>query len=85
MFHLWACSCVCNNILVQALSIVGDKRYTTALDNDFEEICAHFQEVLLDTTAKYKNTIRSLRDEQAKGFMQELQEVRFHLQKQICH
>ena len=63
--------------------MVGDKRYTTALDNDNEEICALFQEVLLDTTAKYKSTIRSLRDEQAKGFMQELQEVRFRLRLAI--
>jgi hypothetical protein len=63
--------------------MVGDKRYTTALDNDNEEICALFREVLLDTTAEYKGTIRSLRDEQAKGFMQELQEVRFHLRLAI--
>ena len=83
MFHLWPCSCACNNGLLQALFIVGDERYTTALDNDNKEISALFQEVLLDTTAKYKDTIRSLRDEQAKGFMQELQEVRFHLRLAI--
>ena len=63
--------------------MVGDKRYTIALDNDNEEICVLFQEVLLNTTAKYKNTIHSLRDKQAKGFMQELQEVRFHLRLAI--
>ena len=69
------CSCACNNALLQASLIVGDKGYIAALDDDEEEICALFQEVLLDP--KFKSTIRSLHNEQAKGFMQELQEVRF--------
>ena len=56
---------------------LGDKRFTTALDNDGEEICAVFQEVLLDP--EHKDTIRSLHGEQARSFRQELQEVRFHL------
>jgi hypothetical protein len=47
-----------------------------ALDEDKHEICALFREVLLDS--EDKRTIRSLHDEQAKCFMQVLQEVRFH-------
>ena len=59
----------------------GDDCYTTALDIAGEEICSLFQEVLMNT--KYKSTIRSLHEEQAKGFMQELQEVRFYLRSVI--
>jgi hypothetical protein len=72
---------VCNNARLQASLIVGDNRYTIALDDDGEEICALFQEVLLDR--KYRSAIRSLRKEQARVFMQELQEVRFHLRLAI--
>jgi hypothetical protein len=61
--------------------MVGDNRYTIALDDDVEDICALFQEVLLNS--EHKNTIRSLRGEQAKGFMQELQDVRFRLRLDI--
>jgi hypothetical protein len=56
--------------------MVGDDGYITALDEDEKEICALFQQVLLDS--KDKSTIRSLREEQAKCFMQLLQDVRFH-------
>jgi L-cysteine desulfidase len=56
--------------------MVGDDRYIIALDEDEKEICALFQQVLLDS--EDKSTIRSLREEQAKCFMQVLQEVRFH-------
>jgi hypothetical protein len=55
----------------------GDKGYMNALDEDKNEICALFREVLLDS--EDKSAIRSLREEQAKCFMQVLQEVRFHL------
>ena len=65
-----------NNAYLQASLIVGDEGYTIALDDDGEEMCALFQEVLLDS--KCKSTIRSLRKEQAMCFMQELQEVRFY-------
>ena len=61
--------------------MVGDKGYTIALDDDGEEMCALFQEVLMDR--KYKSTIRTLRKEQARVFMQELQEVRFYLRLTI--
>jgi hypothetical protein len=57
--------------------MVRDYRYIFALDEDEKEICALFREVLLDF--KDKSTIRSLSEEQAKCFMQVLQEVRFHL------
>jgi hypothetical protein len=53
-----------------------DKDYMNALDEDKNEMCALFQEVLLDS--EHKSTIRSLREEQAKCFMQVLQEVRSH-------
>jgi hypothetical protein len=56
--------------------MVGDDGYTIALDEDEKEICALFQQVLLDS--KDKSTIRSLRGEQAKCFMQVLHEVSFH-------
>jgi hypothetical protein len=56
--------------------MVGDDRYIVALDEDEKEICALFQQVLLDSEDKSK--IRSLREEQAKCFMQVLQEVRLH-------
>jgi hypothetical protein len=56
--------------------MVGDDHYIFALDEDENEICALLQQVLLDS--KDKSTIRSLREEQAKCFMQVLQEVRFH-------
>ena len=59
----------------------GENCYTTALDIAGEEICSLFREVLLNS--EYKSTIRSLREEQAKGFMQELQEVRFRLRLAI--
>ena len=72
---------MCNNVPLQASLIFGKDCYTTALDIAGEEICALFQEVLLNS--KYKSTIRSLHEEQAKGFMQELQEVRFHLRLAI--
>ena len=61
--------------------MVGDRGYTIALDEDGEELCALFQKVLMDR--KYKSTIRTLRKEQARVFMQELQEVRFHLKQAI--
>jgi hypothetical protein len=61
--------------------MVGDNRYMNALDEDEKEICARFQEVLLDS--KSKSTIRSLRKEQAKCFMQVLQEVRFRFRLAI--
>jgi hypothetical protein len=57
--------------------MVKDKGYMNALDEDKNEICALFRGVLLDS--EDKSTIRSLREEQAKCFMQVLQEVRFHL------
>jgi hypothetical protein len=72
---------VCSNAHLKASLIFGDDCYTTALDIAGEEICSLFQEVLLNP--KYKTTIRSLHEEQAKGFMQELQEVRFHLRLAI--
>jgi hypothetical protein len=81
MSHIWACSCVCNNARLQASLMVGDNSYTIALDDDGEEICALFREVFLDP--KYKSAVRSLRKEHARGFMQELQEVRFHLRLAI--
>jgi hypothetical protein len=56
--------------------MVGDVHYIIALDEDEKEICALLQQVLLDS--EDKSTIRSLRKEQAKCFMQVLQEVRFH-------
>jgi hypothetical protein len=56
--------------------MVGDKGYMNALDKDKNEICALFRGVLLDS--EDKSTICSLRNEQAKCFMQVLQEVRFH-------
>ena len=56
--------------------MVRDNRYLNALDEDENEICALFRKVLLDS--KDKDTIRSLHEEQAKCFMQVLQEVRFH-------
>jgi hypothetical protein len=61
--------------------MVGDEGYMKALDEDKSEICALFQEVLSDS--EDKSTIRSLREEQAKYFMQVLQEVRFHLRLAI--
>jgi hypothetical protein len=61
--------------------MVRDKGYMNALDEDKNEICALFQEILLDS--KDKSTIRSLRGEQAKWFMQVLQEVRSHLRLAI--
>jgi hypothetical protein len=61
--------------------MVGDDRHIIALDEDENEICALFQQVLLDS--KDKSTIRSLSEEQAKCFMQVLQEVRFHLRLAI--
>ena len=70
-----------NNALLQASLMFGKDCHTKALDDDREEICVLFREVLLDS--KYKSTIRSLREEQAKGFMQELQEVRFYLRSPI--
>jgi hypothetical protein len=81
MFHLGLCSCICNNACSQASLMVGDFRYVVALDEDEKEICALFQQILLDS--KDKSTIRSLRNEQAKCFMQLLQEVRFHLRLAI--
>ena len=51
--------------------------HTTAVNIAGEEICSLFQEVLLNS--KYKSTIRSLHEEQSRGLMQELQEVRFNL------
>ena len=68
---------MCGNAHLKASLIFGDDCYTTALDIAGEEICSLFQEVLLNS--KYKSTIRSLHKEQAKGFIQELHEVRFHL------
>jgi hypothetical protein len=61
--------------------MVGDNGYILALDEDEKEICALVQEILLDSTDK--STIRSLREEQAKCFMQVLQEVRFPLRLAI--
>jgi hypothetical protein len=61
--------------------MVGDDGYITALDEDEKEICALFRQVLLDFNDK--STIRSLRKEQAKCFMQVLQEVRFRLRLAI--
>jgi hypothetical protein len=61
--------------------MVGDDHYIIALDEDEKEICALFREVLLDS--EYKSTIRSLSKEQAKCFMQVLQEVRFPLRLAI--
>jgi hypothetical protein len=58
--------------------MVGDDRYIIALDEDEKEICALFRQVLLDS--EDKSTIRSLREEQAKCFMQVLQEVRVPLE-----
>ena len=81
MFRLGLCSFACNNSLLQASLIFGNDCYTTAFDIAGEEICALFQEVLLNS--EYKSTVRLLREEQAKGFMQELQEVRFHLRLAI--
>jgi hypothetical protein len=72
---------MCNNALLQASLIVGDDGYIIALDEDENEICALFQQVLLDSDDK--STIRSLRKEQAKCFMQVLQEVRFPLRLAI--
>ena len=69
------------NVPQQASLVVGDKGYTIALDDDGEEMCALFQEVLMDR--EYKSTIRTLRKEQARVFMQELQEVRFYLRLTI--
>jgi hypothetical protein len=61
---------MCNNACLQASLIVGDNRYVIALDEDEKEICALFQQVLLDS--KDKSAIRSLRNKQAKCFMQVL-------------
>jgi hypothetical protein len=61
--------------------MIEDDGYIIALDEDEKEICALFQQVLLDS--EDKSIIRSLRNEQAKGFMQVLQEVRFHLRLAI--
>jgi hypothetical protein len=61
--------------------MVGDKGYMNALDEDKNEICVLFRGVLLNS--EDKSTIRSLREEQAKCFMQVLQEVRFHLRLAI--
>jgi hypothetical protein len=59
----------------------GEDCHAKAFDDDREELCALFREVLLDR--EYENTIHSLRGEQARGFMQELQDVRFHLRLDI--
>jgi predicted metal-dependent hydrolase len=61
--------------------MVRDDRYIIALDEDEKEISTLFQQVLLDS--EDRSTIRSLRKEQAKCFMQVLQEVRFHLRLTI--
>jgi hypothetical protein len=61
--------------------MVEDDGYIIALDEDEKEICSLFQHVLLNF--KDKSTIRSLQGEQAKCFMQVLQEVRFHLRLAI--
>jgi hypothetical protein len=61
--------------------MVGDKGYMNALDEDKNEICVLFRGVLLNS--EDKSTIRSLREERAKCFMQVLQEVRFHLRLTI--
>jgi hypothetical protein len=72
---------MCNNARLQASLMVEDDRYIIALDEDEKEICALFREVLLDS--EEKSTIRSLSKEQAKCFMQVLQEVRFPLRLAI--